>query len=683
VLRSTFKHLRAAIREPERRIWERGVLWLEDYIDPSNQLDFFSQERESKINPLIEATREAISNKDAAFFANELDPQDWFRVVLEFPEDTLFLDIETTGLSKYYDIATIVGWSLNGKYSVHVRGQDDATFRNAMRDACAVVTYNGTLFDIPFVQKEFPGIEIPPIHVDLRFAGKRVGLVGGQKKIETELGMVRSKVAQAVEGEFAPVLWAQYMRGDVRALRRLITYNHADVTGLKFIFDEVAARTMSQIGAPRTLLENRRRLYKSSVVRWSSKTRKSGISLPTRPPSINPKITAKSLLSECGIHDCRIVGIDLTGSEARPTGWCLLEGSRAVVKLLSTDDDLVRETVASKPHLVSIDSPLSLPTGRKTAFDDDPGRSEFGIMRHSERVLKKRGINVYPALIPSMQRLTARGMNLADRFRKLGLPVIESYPGAAQDIMGIPRKRAGLHLLKQGLGEFGVRGQFLTKTVSHDEVDAVTSAIVGLFFFAGRFERLGKDDEEALIIPDMRIDPAPWRAKRVFGFSGPLASGKTTAALHLKRKGFEYGRYSMVLAEELDSLGKKPSRKSLQEFGLHVNRELGQRWLGRKLLIKLAGNAKLAIDGMRFPEDHALLVESFGSSFVHVFLESSKRTRESRYEDRDGEAKPFSEADSHEVEHSVSLMKKLAHRIIKNQGGLSAFLQKIDELEKD
>ena len=63
-------------------------------------------------------------------------------------------------------------------------------------------------------------------------------------------------------------------------------------------------------------------------------------------------------------------------------------------------------------------------------------------------------------------------MRLAERFRSLGIPVIESYPGAAQDIMGIPRKGAGVEYLRQGLADFGVRGSFVDNTVSHDELDA-------------------------------------------------------------------------------------------------------------------------------------------------------------------------------------------------------------------
>ena len=114
--------------------------------------------------------------------------------------------------------------------------------------------------------------------------------------------------------------------------------------------------------------------------------------------------------------------------------------------------------MAARPALVSINSPFSIPAGRTRVEDDDPARAEFGIMRQCERELKRRGINVYPCLLPSMQKLTARGIRLAERFRAAGVPVIESYPGAAQDIMGIPRKGAGIAYLRQGLLDFGIRG---------------------------------------------------------------------------------------------------------------------------------------------------------------------------------------------------------------------------------
>ena len=100
-----------------------------------------------------------------------------------------------------------------------------------------------------------------------------------------------------------------------------------------------------------------------------------------------------------------------------------------------------------------------------------------------------------------MKGLTMRGMRLADEFRKHGLHTIESYPGAAQDILGIPRKGSSLEELKLGLNRAGIDGEYVTGRVTHDEVDAVTSALVGLFYLAGHYIALGTPQEDYLIVP--------------------------------------------------------------------------------------------------------------------------------------------------------------------------------------
>jgi len=152
---------------------------------------------------------------------------------------------------------------------------------------------------------------------------------------------------------------------------------------------------------------------------------------------------------------------------------------------------------------VSIDAPLFLPRGRQSVSDDSPCRETGGIVRDVERVLWARGIPVYPALIKHMQGLTKRGMEMTKLLREQGLTVIESYPGAAQDILGIARKGKDPTLLERGLEEFGFR---LTKGKSHDELDAVTSALVAYYYLANDYEAIGADDEGHMIIP--RIPPA-------------------------------------------------------------------------------------------------------------------------------------------------------------------------------
>jgi hypothetical protein len=196
-----------------------------------------------------------------------------------------------------------------------------------------------------------------------------------------------------------------------------------------------------------------------------------------------------------------VVGIDLTGSERRKTGWCVLTGAVAGTCRLATDDDIVKAMIEANPAVVAIDSPLSLPRGRVSVFDDDPGRREFGITRACERELRQRGVHVYPTLIPCMQKLTVRGIALAARLRACGLDVIEVFPGGAQDVFGIGRKRRGREQLAQGLADFGIEGGFRDGRVSHDELDAITAAIVGAFYVAGRYEAVGDVDEGVLIMP--------------------------------------------------------------------------------------------------------------------------------------------------------------------------------------
>lgn len=124
-------------------------------------------------------------------------------------------------------------------------------------------------------------------------------------------------------------------------------------------------------------------------------------------------------------------------------------------RILFDDEEILSLTLSARPDLVSIDAPLSLPRGRISVSDDSPCREKGGIVRDAERILWSRGIPVYPSLIRHMQGLTLRGITLARRLRESGIPVIESYPGAAQDILGIPRKRVDLNILRRGLEEFG------------------------------------------------------------------------------------------------------------------------------------------------------------------------------------------------------------------------------------
>jgi predicted nuclease with RNAse H fold len=149
--------------------------------------------------------------------------------------------------------------------------------------------------------------------------------------------------------------------------------------------------------------------------------------------------------------------------------------------------------------------------------------ARFGILRAVDRACIAAGYRPYPTLLPSMVGLTLRGIALATRLIAAGERVVEAYPGMVQDILGIPRKRAGLTGLTQGLRGAGVRGIPRVRRVTHDELDAVTCALVGVLYLEGRTDTMGPG------VPVPLVFPIASRA-RESGVLRPVASSRVPIA---------------------------------------------------------------------------------------------------------------------------------------------------------
>jgi dephospho-CoA kinase len=141
--------------------------------------------------------------------------------------------------------------------------------------------------------------------------------------------------------------------------------------------------------------------------------------------------------------------------------------------------------------------------------------------------------------------------------------VIESYPGAAQDILCIPRKQKSLDLLREGLRRLGLNGPGL-ETRSHDEMDAVTSAIVGRYFEVGLFEPMGIPKEAQLIVPKVR--PLVFDSNPVICLAGKTGAGKSVVARYLSVfYGFEWVRTRNLIRELLiEDMNTPPERRLFQ-----------------------------------------------------------------------------------------------------------------------
>ena len=83
----------------------------------------------------------------------------------------------------------------------------------------------------------------------------------------------------------------------------------------------------------------------------------------------------------------------------------------------------------------------------------------------------------------------------------MGVKVIEVYPGAAQDRLGLPRKQRGEDALLAGLNGLGIRFESPNRHRVHDELDAITAAYVGLCWLQDAYEAAGPPDEIQIILP--------------------------------------------------------------------------------------------------------------------------------------------------------------------------------------
>lgn len=497
MLQQTFIHIPGIGKQTERELWGHGIQSWDDADSFEKRFGIAGPRLQQKLDDYIPRSRAAIKNRDAAFFQRLSAMGEAWRVFPEFVDECVYLDIETTGLSTVFDSVTIVGLYDGRRYSVFTQGNNLDELQDALGKYSVVITFNGAGFDLRFLKSAFPKLVLPPVHIDLRWVSRKLGYKGGLKELERNLGIARKAEVAELNGYDATVLWAKHLRGDPTALDQLIEYNREDVVHLRAImeicYDEMSHRTAASFQKSIAPIF-------TGVAELPRRPRRSKVSaLRILSAQVSGRDIVANLLHKAsfGAQSPRIVGIDLTGSERRATGWALLEGSNATTKALCTDQELLSETIDAKPDLVSIDSPLSMPEG--VHDPDNVGNSP--IYRKCELALKRMGISVFWCLLPTMKSLTARGTRLALELRQRGIKVIESYPGAAQDLLGIPRKRASLEELKQGMGRIGIQGDYLTQHVCHDEVDAITSALVGLFYLADDYIALGTPAEEYLIVP--------------------------------------------------------------------------------------------------------------------------------------------------------------------------------------
>lgn len=246
MLEVTFLHLPGATAEIERKLWEAGVHSWQDFL-----VKYQNGSLPFTVRPdwlaLVQQSITQLAKGNIKFFAHLLPTSEHWRLYGSFRSQAVFLDIETTGLGPK-DRVTVVGLYHNDRYEAFVDGMNLEQVPDFIRSFSILVTFNGSDFDIPFLKRVFPFLLLPPVHLDVQDLLKRLGIRGSQKVIEERLGFIRKEEVRGMTGIDAVALWEAYLRGEQKALNRLLEYNREDVTKLKDLMDYAYRELCRQLG---------------------------------------------------------------------------------------------------------------------------------------------------------------------------------------------------------------------------------------------------------------------------------------------------------------------------------------------------------------------------------------------------------------------------------------------------
>ncbi len=234
MIRHSFCILDGIGREKERRLWREGILTWDDFLG-ADRLAIISDDRKRLCDQSLFHFQEQYRSRNASFFGRTVRQREHWRLFEAFRDQTVCLDIETNGLpASGGGYVTVVGLFNGRDYRSYLRGRDLTTesLNRELREYRYLITFSGLTFDVPFLKRALPGIELPLLHFDLCLGARRLKITGGLKKIEYDFGIRRDDEVQGIDGYAAVKLWEQARAGSIAALDLLVQYNREDTVNL-------------------------------------------------------------------------------------------------------------------------------------------------------------------------------------------------------------------------------------------------------------------------------------------------------------------------------------------------------------------------------------------------------------------------------------------------------------------
>jgi uncharacterized protein YprB with RNaseH-like and TPR domain len=230
MLFNTFIHIQGIGAITEQRLWDSGI---RDWDSIHGNLPIpVSPRRRYLLQNDIEESKRYLDDCNPSYFSKLLSANQCWRLFPEFRDSIAYLDIETTGLDRYFNRITTIALYDGQATKTYVQGQNLDDFVEDIQRYKVIVSYNGKSFDVPFIEQYF-NIRLDHAHIDLRYILYSLGFKGGLKGCERQLGMDRGDLKD-IDGFFAVLLWDEYQKTkDQKALDTLLAYNVQDTVTLE------------------------------------------------------------------------------------------------------------------------------------------------------------------------------------------------------------------------------------------------------------------------------------------------------------------------------------------------------------------------------------------------------------------------------------------------------------------
>lgn len=232
MITSTFLHIPRVSRLTEQKLWQSGTRTWNDFLQADN-IKGFSPMRKAHADSILRRSHKALVLGESEFFTQLPSTEHW-RMWETFKDETVYVDIETNWK---HDV-TVLGIYDGNEVMQFVKGKNlsRAAVEKYLRGKL-IVTYNGASFDLPVIRKCFGAASVPRIpHFDTRHLAARLGMKGGLKLLEVQLGIKRPQAVVGMSGQDALHLWDLYRAsGEEAYLNKLLAYNEEDIVNLQTV----------------------------------------------------------------------------------------------------------------------------------------------------------------------------------------------------------------------------------------------------------------------------------------------------------------------------------------------------------------------------------------------------------------------------------------------------------------